>query len=772
MPALRGHAIRVPDPLAALWRHTVWGTLLRAVLGYVFLVEGLVQLAFGKVPLLGIGAGSGPVPRGVFLIGAVIGTLYALVGMGIILVYRANRVINFAQAQLGAVPAILAALLVLRKGWDYLAVLPIALLGGLLLGALVEVAVVRRFQNASRLILTVATVGIGFLLLVFEFIVKLAVTGDLLFTESFPTPFSGFEMAVGPVVLFGDHLVTVLVALAVIAGLVAFFRFTSVGIAVRAAAENRDRAALLGIPVNRVSTIVWALAGLLSAIGVFLRVPLVGVPLQGFVGPLFLLYGLAVATIARMERLPTALLAGMFIGIIDNTAIFATRRSALASAAMLVVILVALLVQRKYFTSRAYATGGESWEAAREPRPVPRELRGLPEVRRVRLITMALVALLALALPWIVGDARINFAIIGIAYAMVGVSLVVLTGWAGQISLGQFAIAGIGAAVAGGLAANHGWDFFAAVFTAGIVGAVVSLVIGLPALRIQGLFLAVTTLAFAFAVENFVLRPEFFGWLLPDEFAFVRPPVLYGRIDMNSDSQLLGLTLTGSTKYYFLCLVFLLLALGMARSLRRYRSGRVLIGIRENTPLLQSFGVSPGSTRLAAFAVSGFIAAMAGALFVYGQGAVDAGAYSPTVSIQLFVMTVLGGIGSLAGAVLGAVFLQSIPLLGLRSLPGIGPVIEILSTGLGVLLILYFLPGGMAEGLERLRDRWLTRVAAKHDIIVPSLIADVAEGGGQDSDDVLRSAREHAEAAALAAPDDGSPPVEPSATQPLVGGAS
>jgi branched-chain amino acid transport system permease protein len=414
MPDVRQRAPHVPDPLRAVWSHAVWGTLLRALLGYVLLVEGLVQLAFGKVPLLGIGAGSGPVPRGVFLIGAVIGTLYALVGMGIILVYRANRIINFAQAQLGAVPAILAALLVLRKGWDYLAVVPIALVGGLALGALVEIAVVRRFANASRLILTVATVGIGFLLLVFEFIVKLAVTGDLLFTERFPTPFSGFELPVGPVVLFGDHLVTVLVTVAVIVGLVLFFRLSRVGIAVRAAAENRDRAALLGIPVNRVSTIVWALAGLLSAIGVFLRVPLVGVPLQGFIGPLFLLYGLAVAVIARMERLPTALLAGMFIGIIDNTAIFATRRSSLASAAMLVVIIVALLVQRRHFTSRAYTAGAESWEAAREPRPVPSELRDLPEVRRARMAGSAALLLLALALPWIVGDARITFAITGI----------------------------------------------------------------------------------------------------------------------------------------------------------------------------------------------------------------------------------------------------------------------------------------------------------------------------------------------------------------------
>lgn len=699
--------------------------MLRAVLVYVVGVEILLQGAFGRIDVPGVelawlevGTRATPIPRGVFLEGAVIGTLYAFVAMGLILVHRSHRIINFAQAQLGAVPAVVALLLMAKQGVPYLVAVPVALVGGALLGAGTEVVFIRRFRNSSRLILTVVTIGVGFVLLVLEVLAKLWVSGDLLVIDRFPTPFSDLTFSLGISTFFGDHLVTLLVAVVVIVGLGAFFRRSDIGIAVRAAAENRDLASLLGVPVSRVSTIVWALAGVLSAIGVFLRAPLVGLPLTGFVGPTFLLFGLAAAVLARMEKLPTALVAGIALGMVDNTAVFLTRRSSLALAALLVVIVGALLLQR-----REHRRTGEtsSWQAVRTVRAIPARLRGLTEVVWGRRAVVVTVALLALATPWIVGASRVGFATLAVIYAMVGISLVILTGWAGQISLGQFGLAGIGAAVAGGLAANHGWDFFLTLLVAGIVGALIAVVIGLPALRIQGLYLAVTTLAFAFTVEGFVLRRDYFPWLLPDGLGLANRPVLYGRLDLNGPTEILGITLTEDAKFYFLALIFLALAYSAARALRRYRSGRVLIGLRDNERLLQAYGVSPARSRLAAFGISGFIAAVAGALLAYEQGAVDAATYAPELSIQLFVMTVIGGIGSLRGAVLGAVFIVGVP-----QLPGLRGVEEItlLSSGLGVLAILYFLPGGLAEGVDRIRDGLLRRVAERRGIEVPSLVAD------------------------------------------------
>src|SRR5204863_4637915 len=141
----------------------------------------------------------------------------------------------------------------------------------------------------------------------------------------------------------------------------------------------------------------------------------------------------------------------------------------------------------------------------------------LPEVVSARTILFGVVGALVLTAPWLLGDVQTPKATNMVLYAIIGISLVILTGWAGQISLGQYAIAGVGSAVAGGLAANHHWDFFLAVFVGALAGALVAVLIGIPALRIQGLFLAVTTLAFAFTVENFVLRREFFGWLVPKD---------------------------------------------------------------------------------------------------------------------------------------------------------------------------------------------------------------------------------------------------------------
>ncbi|MGH2684626.1 MAG: branched-chain amino acid ABC transporter permease, partial [Actinomycetota bacterium] len=280
------------DSALAAWRHPLAGPLLKAVVGYVVLVEGVVQLLFGRIdipnvdlPFLehSLSTRGEAIPRGVFLQGAVIGSLYALVATGLILVYRANRIINFAQAQLGAVPAVLALLLLARNDWPYLAVVPIVLVGGALLGGVTETTLIRRFSSSPRLILTVVTIGVGYLLLVLEFFTKRWIVGDLadVLSLRFPTPFQDINIQVGVANITGDHIAAVAVTGVLVAALAAFFKYTDIGIAVRASAENGERASLLGIPVKRVSTIVWMLAATLSAIGIFLRTPLVGLPLQG-----------------------------------------------------------------------------------------------------------------------------------------------------------------------------------------------------------------------------------------------------------------------------------------------------------------------------------------------------------------------------------------------------------------------------------------------------------------------------------------------------------
>jgi branched-chain amino acid transport system permease protein len=707
--------------ISPVWDHRILGPVIKVVLGFVLIVEVLLQFQFGRVPLLGIGNGRGPIPLEIMLLGLVYGSLYALIGMGLILVYRANRIINFAQAQLGSVPAVIALLLVAKKGLPYPIAVLIAVVGGALLGGAVEVGLIRRFSKAPRLILTVVTIGVAILLQAVEYFAKQGITGDLLSTTTlhFPTPFDFFEWRVGVFLFRGDHIAPVIIVGLLVIALGAFFKYTDIGIAVRASAENGERASLLGIPVKRVSTIVWMLAATMSAIGVFLTVPLTGLPLDSFVGPRLLLLGLSVAVIARMESLPTAFLAGLFIGIVDQAIVFSTNTAGLSDPAVFVVVVVALLVQRGKL-SRAMELGASSWQVVKEVRPIPLELRKLPEVRRTLTVLAVLVGLFVLGAPFILGDSQTPEATIMVIYAIIGVSLVVLTGWAGQISLGQYAIAGIGSATAAGLATNHHWDFFITIAAGALVGAAIAVAVGLPALRIQGLFLAVTTLAFAFAVQS-LLNKDYFAWLLPKSGALANRPILLGSIDLEDSSDIGPLHLTKDAKYFYLCLVFLVLALAMARSLRRHRSGRVLIAVRDNGRVAQAFGVNLARSRLAAFAISGFIAGMAGALLAYQNRAFADNAFPPERSIEIFLLTVIGGIGSLPGAMLGALYVRGLPLLpGLRDIDQI----SLLTTGLGLLVLLLFLPGGLAEGMFKIRDGWLRRVATKRGVLVPSLVAD------------------------------------------------
>ena len=684
-------------------------------------VFAAVEVLFGRTKtgsLLGIPFWTG-IPLGIVINGAVIGSLYGLVAFGIILVYKASRIINFAQAGLGSVPALLGLLLLVGRGVPYWICVLVMLVTAVALGALVEVVIVRNFAKQSRLVLTVVTIGVLQILILLESYTPKLVTGDAVAPVAFPTPFAKFRFDAGGVTLNGDYIAVVVVAGATLIALAAFLRFTRIGIAIRASAENADRASMLGIPVRRVSTIVWVLAAVLSGIAVFLRGPVVGLPVGGAISPSVLLYGFAAAIVARMGSLPVALGAGMALGVLDQSAVFGTSRADLSVALVLPIVLAALLLRRGTL-SRALDTGVSSFKTLKEHRPVPVELRGVPVVKRARRTGYGLVIGLALGAPYLVGVARADFASLIVIYAMLGVSLVILSGWAGQISLGQFAFAGIGAATAGSLATRGGGlfaDFFVTLVIAGIVGAIAAVLIGLPALRVQGLFLAVVTFAFAATVQNVVLNRDFLGGLLPPSGANIGRPVLYGRLDV-----------TGGVAYYYVCLVGLGVALLMARGLRSSRSGRVFLGVRDNVRAAQSYGISATSARLAAFAVSGFIAALAGGLYAYQQGSVDRQAFSPSLSIEVFIFAVVGGLANPGSAIAGAVVFQSLryfkPLQAMFGDNSYTSFLDIFVLSGSALLILNLAPGGLGDLFFRRRDRWLRRIAQREGILVPSLLAD------------------------------------------------
>lgn len=205
-----------------------------------------------------------PAPLGVLVQGLVIGGLTALIAFGLALIYRSNRIINFAQGDLGGVPAALAVLLILGPGVPYLLAFPIAIAAGIALGGLVEFIFIRRFFKAPRLILTVVTIGVSQILAGVATVLPRAF-GHTSPPQSFPSPF-GFGFAIGNVRFQGNEVVAMALIPIVILALVAFFRYTHIGIAVRASAESSDRAALLGVPVKRIQTIVWIIAAVLATV--------------------------------------------------------------------------------------------------------------------------------------------------------------------------------------------------------------------------------------------------------------------------------------------------------------------------------------------------------------------------------------------------------------------------------------------------------------------------------------------------------------------------
>ncbi len=689
-------------------------------------VVGLVGAAVVVYLLAWLGTGSHGwvhkhAPIGFVLVGVVYGSVNALGAMGLILIYRANRFINFAHGALGSLVGVLAIGMVKVHGLDYWLALPAAVIVGGLIGALIERGTIRQFQDAPRLVLLVVTVGLAQGLGGIELIGSQH-EGFTALSGAFAPPFN-LSLTIDVYTFHSAEILAVAIVPVVLAFLAWFLLRTNAGIAVRAAAENSDRALLLGIPVRRLYTIVWAIAGALAVLTYMLSAPFEGVkPGIASNGPTALLPLLAIAVVARMESLPIAFGAGIGLGIMEaivrwNT----TGNPALIWPIYFVVIVVALLAQSGKL-SRAELLGASSWAHIGNLKPIPSELRQVPEVVWGRRLGLAAVAVLFVWLPHGWSSSNQLLAGFAVVWAMVGVSLVVLTGWAGQISLGQFGIAGVAGLVSGNLVAHWNVDFFVVIAVAGAVGGGVALIVGLPALRIRGLFLAVTTMGLAIALDQWLLNNATFPQLIPT--GGVQRPLLLQRFDLNNDYDM-----------YLVCLGFLALAVLVTVGLRKARAGRVLIGAKDNERALASAAVPITRVKLAGFAVSGVIAGVAGALDIYLLRGLHPGSFPPVDSITAFGYSLIGGLGSVTGVLIGVFtfkYLETITALGQYRL---------LISGAALLWVLTFLPMGLGGVVYGVRDRLLRMVAARRGIDVPSLTADRRQGpGGPGEESLLRIA--------------------------------
>ena len=640
-----------------------------------------------------------PSPVGQWIDGLILGLLTALIALGIVLVYRANRVLNFAQGELGLLPAVLAVMLIMHSSFHYVWGFLIGLVASIVLGAAAEFFIIRRFFRAPRLVLTVATLGLaqvlGFLGLYIPSWWDERAQGRIDSPWDLRFELGGFT--------FDDNDVIAVIAVPLLLLFVgALLRYTSLGIAVRAAADMPDRAGLLGIPVQMLQTFIWALACMLAYVAIFLRAGILGLPVGGALGLLFFLRGLTAAVVGRLSDLKAVFAASLSLGMLQGaiTWNYPREAEAMMGAASALVILVALLARRRDF-SRFDVTRASL--AVGDIRPIPKEMRRLPEVIAGRAALAVLCVGFAVLVPQIFGPVNILRIADLYIFAIGLLSLVVLTGWAGQISLGQAAFMGIGGAASGWLTLHWNVDFLLGLLIAGIAGAVLAALIGLPALRLSGLYLAVTTLACSLATTAYFLNPAFFDWV--PQKRIPRLPLL-GQVGYESPSGI-----------YWVSLIIFLFTIFAVQGIRNSRTGRVLLALRDNENAATSYGVSVTQAKLTAFALSGFLAAVSGALFVSHQQSVGGG--TGDISIGLLIAIVVGGIGSVLGASLGSLFFWGT----LWWLPGNW---KIFASGFGVLVVLLIAPGGLASMVYQVRDHLLRRIADRRQLIVPSLVADRA----------------------------------------------
>ncbi len=643
------------------------------------------------------------IPLPVVVLGAIIGTTYGLLAVGLVLVYRTNRIINFAHGQMGVFGA--AIFFTANRRWHipYYAALPLALAAGAGAAALAELAVVRRLRNAPRLMSIVATLGVGQFLLFFSAAFNPASGAG----SRFPSPPGLPQFQLGALRLTQAYMGMLIFGPIAVAALAVFLRRSRFGLGIRCASANPEAAQMAGISANQMSSLAWAIAGAVSVLTAVLVFPSSGFTGGSSFGPSLLLRALAGAVVARMYSLPIALVAGVGLGIIEQTVLWNYPGSpGLVDVVLLVLILGGLLLQRG-LGGREEAKG--SWTAVSAWRPLPEAIAALRGLRVARWVVAAAAIAMGLLLPLVVtSSASVTLAGI-LGFAIVGLSISILTGLGGQLSLGQFAVGAVGAVVSYAVLHRTGNVPLAFVY-AGVGGAAASLVIGLPALRVRGLMLTVTTLAFALAASDWILQQS---WALGDGVEPGRP-------------RLFGHTLATGKSYYYFALALLLLAVVVAHNVRRGGLGRLLVAVRDNEDNARAFTIPARLVKLQGFLLAGFIAGIGGATYGHLLSRIDARAFPVDASINVVAMSVIGGMSLLVGPLLGAFYILGLPAFLPLDSAGLA------ATSLGWLILILYLPGGLAQGLEPLRTRYVSWLARRRGLDLEAAEAAPPEpsGGG------------------------------------------
>ncbi|MET0737485.1 MAG: ATP-binding cassette domain-containing protein, partial [Acidimicrobiales bacterium] len=652
--------------------------------------------------------------------GAISGLTYAVLAAGFVLVYRSTGVLNFAQGEIGAFGVAVIGLLAAGYDIPYWPSFFLAVGTSVLISVVVEMTVVRRLAASSRLVLLIATIGLAQLLFAARLLLP-----DAAASEPFPLPFDLSWQMTDSILVVSREVMVLIVAPLTILGLALFMTKTRFGLMVRASASNPDTARVFGISTKRTSTIVWAIAGGFAAVTAIMIAPIQGITPGSAVragtaaiGPALLVRALVVALIARMRSLPMCLVGGLAVGIFESVVRANVDRNNQSIVELWLFVAALVLVLFWVRGKRDPA----AFSLSARVKPIPERLMGLWYVRHLTKIGFGVLFGALALLPFFLTRPSQEFLWTDVLiFAMVALPLSMLLGWAGQFSLGQFAFVGLGAGtmvvVTHDLDIPVPFDLFdlslqlpwgVAVLVATAVGLGAALLIGLPALRVHGLFLAIITLAFSVAAASWLFDQ---GAFTGSEFAtttpFMEPPVIAG-IDFGDRRS-----------FYFLCLACLGLMTAVMARVRRTGLGRSMIAVNENEDLAAASTISSTRMKLVAFALSGGMAAFAGALFITLRIELNpAATFTTDGSLRMIATAVIGGIGSVAGPIIGALFVRGLPV-------AFGDVeeVQLLTSAIGLLLLLMYFPGGLMQIIYAGRDAVLgwadRRLSAREEAPAP-----------------------------------------------------
>ena len=618
--------------------------------------------------------------------GVVQGLAISVIAVGVVLVYRATRIINFAVGNMGVVGAALLSLLVVQYHVPFWVGLVVALLVGLAFGAVVDLAIIRRLRKSPRVVVLVATIGVSQLAAAIA--IKIPVPTTL--GVHYPSALSGMWTVAGVDVRGSDISILIIVPITLIA-LTWFLDRTTLGRTVKACASNPRLARLSSISPKMVSTMVWALAAGLSTLSVVLIAGQSGAAGDlTTLGPQTLSLALVAAVIGGMTSFRRTILASVLIGLAQSIVNFNfIEEPGLINLLLLITVVVAVLFNRERTDE------SEVFAFTPRARPIPVRLRSFRWARNVNKSGVFLLAVIAIVLPLIFTQPSTQQTFTEVlAFAICATSLTVLTGWLGQLSLGQMAFAGLGALFAARLV-EGGVPFWLAIVATTAGSAVLATILGLSSLRVKGLYLAVVTFVFALAAQQY----------------FFSLHILSGASSDGSDlpfipGKLFSLSFPGQRTYYYVVLVILAVVLLVASRFRDSGIGRSIMAVRDNENAAAAYRVRPAWEKIRAFAIAGALAGLGGALLSGAYANVAfAGPGSFFVvdaSLSLVAMVVIGGMGSVTAAVIGAIWVIGIPALAPNN-----AVLGLLTSSIGLLAVLLYFPRGLMQIAYDARDAFL-----------------------------------------------------------------